>query len=122
MSGLPYKKANISRQDQLFSSVNPNSNQSLKAEFKIGEVVKEKDELDIWLTERYSLYLVEKEIKYRYEIDHEEWQVQQVSFNQLQINYKIGDYVFGPAQRTHYSPGVKVLAWSREQLLSKLKT
>lgn len=111
LSGLPYEKADIARAHSFYESYN-NKN-SLKAQFDIGVKAK-KEAVDIWLTERYALYLTEGQNVYRYEIDHEEWDLKEVLFNTLDLSYKVGTHALINPDRAHYSPGVKVIAWSRE--------
>ena len=117
LSGLPYEKANIQRTHKSYSSLNPHSGNSLQAQFSVQEPILTKDNLDIWLTERYCLYLYENGRKYRYEIDHEEWIINKVTFQHLDLNYKIGDSPLSlNPHRIHYSPGVKVIAWGKDKI------
>jgi hypothetical protein len=39
----------------------------------------EKSDFDKWLTERYSLYLEEKNELYRYDIYHNEWKIKKIN-------------------------------------------
>lgn len=116
LSGLPYEKANIIKERGKYLSSNLNTGSYLKADFKIGESII-KDSLDIWLTERYCLYLDKSNTLYCYEIDHEEWEIKEALITSLDISYKFGGYALpNTPNKVHYSKGVKVLAWSREKL------
>lgn len=116
ISGLPYEKSTINRTDGLYSSINSNKGFRLHAEYKIEETISDKTELDKWLTERYCLYLDKENIIYRYDIHHKEWEIKKVAINSLNVNYKIGEIDLSNRQPnlTHYSEGIKVIAWKRE--------
>lgn len=117
LSGLPYEKATIARNEGNYHSVNSNCGNFIKTDFEIGKDLNQKDALDIWLTERYSLFLMKKGQKFIYEIDHEEWKIKQLDFKNLDLNYKIGSHSLSNIpDRCHYSSGVKVKAWSREKV------
>lgn len=117
VSGLPYEKSLITREASKYSSSNSVNNTSLNTDFIVKDELNKKDDLDIWLTERYCLLLHEKGNQYCYQIDHAEWQTNQVNITNLEVNYLIGQYpLHASPQRVHYSPGVKVIAWSREKI------
>lgn len=118
ISGLPYEKAQMFRDARNYTSKNAKRNFSLDAVFEIKEPVTIKTDLDRWLTERYSLYLDEKNSRYRYEVHHKEWDIREVEIKSLDLNYKIGELDFSQLQPDlmHYSDGVQVLAWGKEKL------
>ncbi|MDY3319367.1 DUF2071 domain-containing protein [Riemerella anatipestifer] len=118
ISGLPYEKSTINRTDGLYSSINSNKGFRLHAEYEIEETISDKTELDKWLTERYCLYLDKENIIYRYDIHHKEWEIKKVAINSLNVNYKIGEIDLSNRQPnlTHYSEGIKVIAWKRERV------
>lgn len=118
MSGLPYEKALIFRDGKSYTSKNARRNFSLDAVFEIKETVATKTDLDRWLTERYSLYLDEKNSLYRYEVHHKEWEIKSVEVKTLHLNYKIGELDLSEQKPDlmHYSDGVKVLAWGKEKV------
>lgn len=88
------------------------------AEFEIKEIIVNKTELDKWLTERYCLYLDQENELYRYDIHHKEWEIKKVDITHLSVDYKIGEINLNNRQPTltHYSEGIKVIAWKREKL------
>lgn len=120
LSGLPYEKSRITSSGinniRVFDSLNFSKDFSLEAHFEIGRKKYFKTTLDVWLTERYSLYLEQKGKLYRYEIHHAEWEITEVFLKRLGVRYKIGQLEIGAAQPdlVHYSSGVKVLAWKRQ--------
>lgn len=118
ISGLPYEKARIKRTEKSYDSNNLKKGFSLNCEFETKEIVSDKTELDKWLTERYCLYLNRKNELYRYDIHHKEWGLRKVDIKRLSVNYKIGDIDLSNRQPnlTHYSEGIKVIAWKRQKL------
>lgn len=119
MSGLPYEKALMFRDNKRYTSKNVKKDFELDAVFEVKETVTAKTDLDRWLTERYSLYLDEKNNLYRYEVHHKEWEIKNVEFKTLNLKYKIGDFDLSKQKPDlmHYSDGVKVLAWGKEKVL-----
>ncbi len=115
LSGLPYEKSTIKRTDKTYSSKNVIKNFVLDAEFKVEEKLLNKSDLDKWLTERYCLYFDIDGKIYRYDIHHKEWELKNVVIKKLNVSYNIGEIDLSnkPPDLTHYSEGVKVLAWDR---------
>ena len=76
----------------------------------------ERTELDKWLVERYCLYMNNDDKLYRYDIHHPEWEIKRVQLKHLKLQYKVGELTLTeqPPDLTHFSPGVKVLAWPRQ--------
>lgn len=55
----------------------------------------------------------------RYEIHHKEWDIRQVEFSRLDINYKLTGSIDLGKKTTdafHFSKGVKVISWKKELL------
>ncbi|WP_407480730.1 YqjF family protein [Elizabethkingia meningoseptica] len=118
LSGLPYEKSEIKRSENHYTNKNSRKNFSLTSAFKTGEKIKNKSAFDLWLTERYCLYLLRNNELLRYEIHHKEWPLYSVKDSAISLHYK-----FGPIELTgenmlnyHYSPGVEVLSWKAEKL------
>lgn len=117
LSGLPYEKSNIQRTNKTYKSINITKDYYLDLEFEIKNKLTEKTNLDNWLTERYCLYLDKEEKIYRYEIHHKEWELKEVELNRLNLKYKIGELnLTNKPDYTHYSEGVKVIAWKRTEI------
>lgn len=114
-SGLAYKKSTIRRQNGKYSSGNSSLNSKLLVEFKVGDAIAEKTELDKFLTERYCLFLEEGGKMFRYDIHHKEWPLRSVEVNKLEISNQGEEInlISGMPELSHYSAGVKVLAWRR---------
>jgi len=118
LSGLPYEKSVIKRTGNTYSSKNRIREFVLEAAFEVGEKLTFKSGLDKWLTERYCLYLDKDGRSFRYDIHHKEWELKHVAIKDLNLNYRIGDInLLGKTpDLTHYSDGVKVVAWKRHEL------
>jgi len=119
ISGLPYKKALIKRDNKgkasRYSSVNAIKGFVLDSIYEAGEQEYERAPLDKWLVERYCLYLDRHERLFRYDIHHLQWEIRKIDVKHLNLQYKVGDLVIKEKQPdlSHFSPGVKVLAWPR---------
>lgn len=119
LSGLPYENAEMQRKEECYYSMNENKKFFLKAEYKIGTSVLIKTPLQIWLTERYCLYLYVQKILYRYQIHHKEWEIKEINFDVLELEYNLGeirlteDNVLIP----NYSEGIQVVSWGREKVV-----
>jgi len=113
VSGLPYQKSEIKRTDKSYQSINKTENFHLNTEFEVGQKLPHKTELDIWLTERYCLYLERNKKAYRYDVHHREWELKNVYIKNLQLNYEIDNLALlgSLPDRVHYSDGVEVLVW-----------
>lgn len=118
LSGLPYEKSNINRTANAYLSKNIPKGFYLETEFEIKHELNNKTELDKWLTERYCLYLDKNKEIYRYDIHHKEWKLKNVEIKELNLSYIIGDLNLTEIQPnlSHYSDGVKVIAWKQEKL------
>lgn len=118
LSGLPYEKAIMQRREGYYSSHNSVKDFSFEAKYKIGAIVQEKTPLQIWLTERYCLYVFDKKKLYRYQIHHKEWKIKEITFDKLSIDYTIGDVRLTEDQVLcpNYSDGIVVVSWGREQV------
>lgn len=120
LSGLPYEKSSIltsSVGDTIsFKSSNKLKGFKLEADYQVKENIAGKSILDYWLTERYCLYLEEKSSLYRYEIHHDEWEINSVNIKRLDIDYGIAGLAIKSTKPAliHYSKGVQVLAWGRK--------
>lgn len=118
LSGLPYEKAAIQRTGNNYKSTNKKKFYDLDIEFESGQELYNKTDLDKWLTERYCLYLDIGNKLFRYDIHHKEWILKTLKINRLEVAYKIGDTNLSDQKPTltHYSDGVKVIAWRRKKI------
>ena len=79
--------------------------------------VKHKSELDLFLTERYCLYLEDNDQLFRYEIQHLPWKINQLELEFLTIDYQLQNLnIDSRPDLVHYSEGVQVVAWEKERV------
>lgn len=117
LSDLPYEKSLIKREKQKYNSINHLKNYHLKTEFTIKDTLTNKSELELWLTERYCLYLDSHNQIYRYDIHHEEWVVKNIELKNLDLSYTIQNLsLSNTPDLSYYSDGVKVIAWNRQKI------
>lgn len=114
ISELPYRFSQIKRTPYRFESKNIEFNDHLDIDFTIREELAEKTDLDKWLTERYALFQdADKSIK-EYEIHHLEWPINRINIHKLALSYpRFEKLIIGKPDLAHYSEGVKVLAWGK---------
>lgn len=118
LSGLPYQFAMMRRNaTDFYQSKFEVKGFSFKARYRIGKPIHEKNALDLFLTERYCLYVKSNEKLFRYEIQHLPWELNQLWVSELETHYQIGtiDLTRLP-DKMHYSKGVQVIAWGREMV------
>ncbi len=118
LSGLPYEKAVIKRTNGFYSSKNAAKNFQLDAEFNISDPILQKTALDLWLTERYCLYLDRENKLFRYDIHHPEWELHKLELKKPRIQYQLNQLTLDANSPflSHYSKGVKVLSWKKNEL------
>lgn len=118
LSGLPYEKSDIQRKEGYYRSQQPVKNFTFEINFKVGSPIVEKNAFDLWVTERYCLYLDLDEKLYRYEIHHKEWELRQLHPQKINVRYDLGNMVLeeNNIHSMQYSKGVKVVSWSRNRI------
>jgi len=115
ISELPYRYSKMKRTENKFKSYNTEFNDALDIEFEIGKELIKKEELDIWLTERYALFQDTKHAINEFEIHHLEWPTQELKLDKLDFNYpRFENLIQNQPNKIHYSTGVNVLAWPKE--------
>ena len=92
---------------------------TFSSKYRISDQPVSKTNLDLWLTERYCLYLDRGSKTYIYEIHHLPWKLQKVALEEIQTNYLLGEInLNSKPDHIQYSPGVKVIAWKKAILPS----
>lgn len=116
VSELPYRFSKIQRTENQHESYNSEFNDKLNFEFTTGKEIKDKTELDKWLTERYALFQdTEKSIN-KFEIHHLEWPINEINIQKFEFNYpRFGELIKNAPNRIQYSKGVKVIAWGKNK-------
>ena len=117
ISELPYRYSKIKRSEKIFESHNSEFNDKLSVEFTIGKELREKTELDKWLTERYALFQdLDKSIN-EFEIHHLEWPINEIDLKKVNLNYqRFNMLINNEPNKFQYSNGVKVIAWGKNKL------
>jgi uncharacterized protein len=86
----------------------------LDASFTIGSNKMDKSPLDIFLTEKYCLYMEKPSRLFHYEIHHKPWDLYPVERIDLKVDYRVGELPLpGKPDLVSYSDGVKVIAWNK---------
>lgn len=117
VSGLPYEFAKTNRTQNRYKSNHPKKDFRLDMSYTIQESITNKTALDMWLTERYCLYLEDQQNLYRYDIQHLPWELNHISVSNLELDYCFEQVKLNNvADICHYSKGVQVLAWNREKI------
>ncbi|MGG5576463.1 YqjF family protein [Myroides sp. C15-4] len=118
LSGLPYEKATMKRSKGVYTSSNPKKPFQFEATYAIGNLVQQKNPLQVWLTERYCLYVYVKNKLYRYQIHHKVWELKEIEFDQLKIAYDLPGIQLTEKEviAPNYSDGIQVVAWGKEKV------
>ncbi|HSJ67058.1 MAG TPA: DUF2071 domain-containing protein [Anditalea sp.] len=113
ITGFPYAPAQMMHHEGHFISVDDKKHHYFEVKYqKANHRNYKKSALDSWLAERYCVYLDRFGKMLRYDVHHEEWPLQPAEVN-LQLKYKLGDYILNDPNPTlaHYSKGVEVVGW-----------
>lgn len=117
ISGLPYCKSAMKFTPNSYASKNVLKCDKVDCKVSIGSKITSKSALDAWLTERYALFQDINEKLYKFELHHLPWELNAVELSDFSIDYPRFDSLFnGKPHKIHYSKGVQVLAWGREEV------
>ena len=113
LTKLPYVHSHINRTEGHITSTNDELSSDLDLKYEIG-ALKEKKNIDSWLTERYVLFQVDNESINKIEIHHFEWNIYDLHIKSLTCKYPVFQEIIKPPAITHYSTGVQVLGWLKK--------
>jgi hypothetical protein len=119
VSNLAYEKAQMKREylnnQHLYTSQNKKRNFSFEAAYKVHSTVQQKTILENWLLNRYYLYLNHAGKIFSYEVRREEWVMNGIDIDKLNLNYKFGLLALSASKLilANYSKGVRAFAWKR---------
>lgn len=117
LSGLPYEYASMHRGLHEYRSHNDRTGNAMQIQYTIGDLITTKSSLDLWLTERYCLYVNWQDTLHRCDIHHKAWDLQAIDFSNIAVQYSFqGLIINGAPDLIHYSPGVQVVAWNKVKL------
>ncbi len=116
LSELPYQYANINRTSHSFFGSSQERNSKFHLKFKLENPLSSKRKIDSWLTERYALFQETDQYINQFEIHHLKWKLQQLQLVEFELNYpKLNHLINRNPDSSHYSKGVQVLAWEKNQ-------
>lgn len=117
LSELPYRYSKINRPANLYCSENGGYRDKMEIRYEVGQPIQEKSNLDLWLTERYALFQDTESSINEFEIHHLEWPIYNIDILELDINYpRFNEFMSRKPDSTHYSTGVKVIAWDKKKM------
>lgn len=117
LSKMPYRYSEIKRTENTYTSTNSEFNDTFQIEYSIGNSITDKSELDKWLTERYALIQDAENNFYEFELHHAEWELNSIEIVNLKIDYPRFRQLFNSKPEfSHYSDGVKVIAWDKKKI------
>jgi len=116
ISGLPYRYSNMKRTPNRFSSSNDLHSDQFQVSYIPGKKIIDKSPLDRWLTERYAVFQDVKGDVVDYNVHHAEWEVHDLDVSDLTVDYpRFQHLLIGNPVRLHYSPGVRVVSWGKNE-------
>ncbi len=119
ISELPYRYSKIKRTSNKYISENREFKDKFEIDYKIGNKLENKEEIDLWLTERYALFQNTDRAVNGFEIHHVEWPINHVELKNITVNYKrFNKLINNTPDKIAYSKGVEVIAWGKEKRFS----
>ena len=119
LSQLPYEKSDMIRTSDVYFNLNRKKGFELKCHFEKGQIISQKANLEIWLTERYCLYQTKDELPMRTEIQHKEWDLFEIKIEDLTLSYPLSKELTLDKSNLiayQYSPGVEIVSWKSNKL------
>jgi len=116
ISTLPYRKSNMERKDCTFKSSNKEYQDEFLIEYEIGDPLGDKSDLDLWLTERYAVIQDSNDRIVEFHVHHPEWPIHEIGISKLHLSYpKFNNLIDRQPDLAHYSPGVQVVSWGKDE-------
>lgn len=116
VSELPYRHSKMKRHENLFRAANRQFNDKVCFCYEVGQELKEKTELDKWLTERYALFQDTATSINEFEIHHVEWPIFELDLKEIEIEYpRFTKLLNNLPDKKHFSTGVQVIAWDKRR-------
>ncbi len=113
-TGQPYTRTFIKKKQKSgFTGRNKLQNHELRFQYLIKERIYEKNEIDLWLTERYTSFHIADNKIVRTDIHHKEWPLHRVIIKLMNVNYPVLRLLpdILNANLVHYSPLLKTVTW-----------
>ncbi|HNQ27833.1 MAG TPA: DUF2071 domain-containing protein [Aquaticitalea sp.] len=116
ISKFPYKHSKMTRTDFSYDSHNISENNTLQIIYRNKATSCHKDNIDLWLTERYTVFNERNGKLIEYDVHHLEWPLEEIDIKQLKLDYPKWNHLINDRpDRRHYSQGVKVLTWDKRK-------
>jgi hypothetical protein len=116
ISKFPYQYSKMKRTDYSFESKNKLNTDSMYMEYRVKNEPIIKEDLDVWLTERYAVFQDYKNNIIEYDVHHVEWPIQSITIKKLELDYpKFNHLINNKPDKVHYSKGVQVLTWNKKK-------
>jgi hypothetical protein len=113
---FPYQYSKMKRTNYSFESKNKLNTDSLFMEYRLINEPIIKEDIDVWLTERYAVFQDYKNNIIEYDVHHVEWPIQSIAIKKLELDYpKFNHIINNKPDKVHYSKGVQVLAWNKKK-------
>jgi len=115
LSELPYRYSKMTRNGASVISKNASFSDGLRVTCNVGSELRDKSDLDRWLTERYALFQHNGTSVNQFEIHHIEWPMYRLELGEIELEYPRFKSLLRPKpDMWHYSPGVQVVAWDKK--------
>lgn len=115
ISKLPYRYAQVERENHSFRASNTDFNDQLSFSYRIGQQIKNKTKLDIWLTERYALIQDTEHTINTFDIHHSAWPLKEIQIQNPSLDYpRFNKLIHRNPDTAQYSDGVEVLSWGKQ--------
>lgn len=116
LSKFPYRFSEMNRDNEKYHSKNNKLNESFEIAYQLEDTPVVKDEVDLWLTERYAVFQDYKNSIIEYDVHHIEWPVQAINCTKLKVNYpRFSTFLNNVPDKIQYSPGVQVVNWDKRR-------
>src|SRR5690606_5475120 len=115
LTKLPYVHSNVKREENYITSTNRKVSSNLQIDYEVGSL-KDKNDIDSWLMERYVLFQVDNAAVCKIEIHHYEWNAYTLHIKNLVCDYPTFQKIIKPPAITHYSTGVQVMGWMKKEI------
>ncbi|WP_034042524.1 YqjF family protein [Wocania ichthyoenteri] len=114
LSKFPYRYSKMKRNEANYCSNNTEFNDLFRIKYNLDNLPVKKDKTDLWLTERYAVFQDYKKHIIEYDVHHIEWPMQNISIENLEINYpRFNHLINNHPDKIHFSKGVQVLTWDK---------
>jgi hypothetical protein len=116
-TGLPYYASDIECREEFCLSFNRRKDFFLHAEYRPEEQPYQRDALDVWLTERYTLFHKTGNKVTGNEIHHRQWPLQPVNVRYFNTHYRSGELSIGDRapDKFHFAKSLQVLTWPKKK-------